>query len=474
MSLLRLAAPWLVLLATTTAHGQAQAPADSPKPTPPKTFDLPAIDAYLSAWKLDGAVPGLSVAIVRDGKIVLAKGYGKQAIGGDPVGPDTAFSIGSVTKQFICAAALLLAEEGKLSLDDPVARYLPDLTRAGDIQVRRLMNHTSGYPDYYPLDFVDRRMTKATTADEILANYAKGKLDFEPGARWSYTNTAYIALGRIIEKVSGMPLGTFLEQRIFGPVGMKRSALDPAQPTTQGHRSFAIGPAEPAPLERPVWLFSAGGTWASAEDVARWDLALIDGKLLQAQSFREMTAPTPLLDGRVKDYGLGLGILRREGEIVYSHGGSVSGFKAYNGFIPRTRSALVVLTNGEGDEASEIYKALLGLVLKDGKPTDAPRVDGPKPEVVAREFFHQMRTGKVDRSKLGDEFSTYLTDEKLAGAAERFQKLGEPKSVETLDVGERGGMEVATVEIHFEKETLEGLLYRSPDGKIQQLLFRKP
>ncbi|MFO0958782.1 MAG: serine hydrolase domain-containing protein [Isosphaeraceae bacterium] len=465
MTTLRLAA---LLLAASTAL------ADSPRPTPPKAFEVGAVDAYLAAWKLDGCVPGLNVAIVRDGKVVLAKGYGRKELGGEPVRPGTAFSIGSVSKQFVCAAALLLAEDGKLSLDDPVGKYLPDLARAGDIKVRQLMNHTSGYPDFYPLDFVDRRLAKPTTADAILDGYAKGKLDFEPGSRWSYTNTAYMALGRILEKVSGEPLAALLDRRIFQPAGMKQTALEPSNPSTKGYLSFATGPAEPATPEAPGWLFAAGGIWASAEDVARWDLALMEGKLLKPGSFQQMTAPTPLLDGRVQDYGLGLGIIRRDGEVAYSHGGSISGFKAYNGFIPRTKSAVVVLSNGEGVEAAEIYKALLALLLQNEKSAGPPKVDGPKPEDAAKEFFRQMQAGRVDRSKLGEEFSAYLTYERLAAAAPRLKALGEPKSAQVLDVSERGGMEVANIRLEFADSALEGLLYRSPDGKVQQLLFRKP
>ena len=129
---------------------------------PPKTFDLEAIDAYVAAQVRDQGYPGLSLTIVREGKVVLAKGYGKRSLeDGAPVEPDTPFAVGSVTKQFTCACILLLAEEGKLSVDDKVAKYYPDLTRAGEITLYDLMTHTSGYPDFYPLDFVDRRLARA-------------------------------------------------------------------------------------------------------------------------------------------------------------------------------------------------------------------------------------------------------------------------------------------------------------------------
>src|SRR6185503_2974457 len=155
----------------------------------PETFDVKAIDAFLEAQVRQPDRAGFSVAVVKDGEVVLAKGYGKRSLAdGRPVEADTLFAIGSVSKQFTCAAVLLLAEAGKLSVWDPVAKYYPNLTRAPDITLLDLMNHVSGYPDYYPLDFVDRRMAKTIQPDALLRQYAGGKLDFDPGSKWSYSN----------------------------------------------------------------------------------------------------------------------------------------------------------------------------------------------------------------------------------------------------------------------------------------------
>src|ERR1043166_6857731 len=149
------------------------------KPTPPSTFDLEKIDTYLAAEVHQKGRVGLSVAIAQNGKIVLEKGYGKGS-GELPVAPDTMFAIGSVSKQFTCACILLLAQEGILSPQDRVSKYYPKVTKADEITLLDLMNHTSGYPDYYPLDFVDRRMQKPIAPDELIQQYAGGKLDFEP------------------------------------------------------------------------------------------------------------------------------------------------------------------------------------------------------------------------------------------------------------------------------------------------------
>src|SRR5262245_60058646 len=189
---------------------------------PPKRFDVGAIDAYIAAYVKEKGLVGLSVAVMRGGEIVLAKGYGRRSLD-EPADQDTIFAVGSVTKQFTCACILLLAEEGKLSVHDRVAKYFPNLTRASDIRLLDLMNHTSGYPDYYPLDFVDRRMLRPITFEAMLAQYAGGKLDFEPATRYSYSNTGYIILGGVVEQVSGERFGDFLQKRILDRLKMEHS-----------------------------------------------------------------------------------------------------------------------------------------------------------------------------------------------------------------------------------------------------------
>jgi CubicO group peptidase (beta-lactamase class C family) len=456
-------------------HEPTRTPAD-----PPRTFALQAIDAYVEAQVRDHGYPGLSLAIVREGKIVLAKGYGKRSIeDGAPVEPDTMFAVGSVSKQFACACILLLAEEGKLSVDDKVAKYYPRLTSADQVTLYDLMTHTSGYHDYYPLDFVDRRLVKPIYEDALLAEYAGTKLDFEPGARWSYSNTGYVLLGRVVEKVSGKPFGRFLKERVIDPIGMKHSAVEPGSDVgsrARGYTAFALGPLEPAVHEADGWLSAAGNLWASASDLARWDLALIEGRLLKPASFRLMTSSRVLNSFRRTGYGCGLSLRQVEGETVLTHVGAISGFQSTNAMVPRTRSAVVLLTNSEHLNSGAIHSTILQLLIKDQKPpvaTDVPKVQGPPPKEAALDFFRQMQSGKLNREKLGEEFSVFLTDERVQAAAPRLKALGEPEKVEVESIEERGGMEVASIQLSFKTTKLHGLLYRTPDGKIQQLLFRK-
>lgn len=335
-SLLTLTVPWLLACGAPTPapagpEQPATASAVSPEPpSKPQHFDVAAIDAYVAAQVERKGFVGLSLAIVRDGELVLARGYGKSSLAtGAPVEPDTTFAIGSVTKQFTCASVLLLAQDGRLARTDPVAKYYPAATRAADITLDHLLANTSGYPDYYPLDFVDERMARPIEPDELIARYTAGPLDFEPGSRWSYSNTGFVLAGRVVERVSGEPLGDFMQRRIFGPAGMQHAAFEPAPGgpgMATGHTSFALGAPVPAVPEARGWMHAAGAIYASATDLARWDLALMGGGLLQPESWRGMITARGLSDGDVTDYGCGIGVGRRQGRPWCSTAGPSAGF----------------------------------------------------------------------------------------------------------------------------------------------------
>jgi D-alanyl-D-alanine carboxypeptidase len=469
----RLLRPLLLLALVAVA-----APARG-QPKPPADFDLKGIEAFLEGQVKENGYVGLSVAIVRDGKVVLAKAYGKRTLKPEaPVEPDTMFAAGSVTKQFTAACVFLLAEDGKLSVRDPVAKYYPDLTKAKEITLYDLMTHVSGYPDYYPLDFVDRRMEKPIGPDELLKEYAGGKLDFEPGARWSYSNTGFVLLGRIVEKVSGKPFGEFLAERIFKPLGMTNTVFDPKPDhpnLAQGYTAFALGPPEPSTREAPGWIHAAGALYTTPTDLAKWDVALVSGKVLNADSYRLMTSPRELTDGRFRDYGCGIGVVRRRGETVLRHSGAVSGFLTYNVALPRTKSAVVLMANSEHQDASDVHDPLVDLLLKVQEPPrpDVPKISGPKAKEAAIDMLGQLQKGEIKREGLGEDFSLYLNARRVGGAKERLGPLGEPNKVELESTAERGGMEVAMVHFTFTDKKIKTLMYRSPDGKIQEFLIYK-
>jgi CubicO group peptidase (beta-lactamase class C family) len=441
----------------------------------PETLDVVALDKYLPIHVKKAGYVALSVAMVRDGRLILSHIYGESSREtGEMAQLDTAFAVGSITKQFTCAAAYMLAEEGKLSLDDKLSKYYPNLPRAGDITLADLGAHVSGYPDYYPLDFSDERVRHPIKVDELLAKYAN-KVDFEPGTRFSYSNTGYILLGRAVEKATFMPLGEFMRVRFFGPLGMGHTWYEPKEGSpglARGYGSFELGDPEPAEREASGWLGAAGGIYASANNLALWDLALMDGKVLKPETLRKMATPYALKNGHPTGYGCGLSMGQVHDETVYSHGGEVNGFLAYNVMIPRTHSALILMANDQDVDLAELKNKLLDLLVKADEPP-VPKVDGRPAEEVAREMFEQMQGGTLDRSLIGADFSAYVTPARGRVAAQALAPLGVPKRVEVLRSHERGGMEVTNLRFTFEKQTLSGVMARSKDGKVQEFLLER-
>src|SRR5689334_16897930 len=241
------------------------------------------IDRLATDALAQSGVPSASIAVVRDGKIVYLNAYGSARL--ETKTPATSamrYSIGSISKQFTAAGVLLLQEEGKLSLDDKVAKFIPDLTRANEVTIRQLLSHTSGYQDYWPQDYVMPMMLQPVTAAKILDMWARRPLDFDPGTKWQYSNTNYVIAGVIIEKVSGKPLLQFLKENIFSPLGMASVAnidekkLGDTDPT--GYMRYALGPLRVAPKEGPGWLFAAGELAMTAEDLAKWNISIMDQK----------------------------------------------------------------------------------------------------------------------------------------------------------------------------------------------------
>lgn len=274
-------------------------------------------------------VPSASIAIVEDGKIAYARAYGLARLAGKvPASPEMRYKIGSNSKQITASAILLLADEGKVSLDDPVSRFFPDLTRAKEITIRQLLSHTSGYEDYYALDYVAPYMTAPTTPESIIDQWGKRPLNFDPGTRWQYSNTNFVIAGAIIEKLTNQPLIEFLRSRIFDKLGIQ-SAIDVDRRAWSdhdplGYTRFALGPSRVAMPEGKNWVFAAGELAMTPSDLTRWDISLIDGSILKPSLLKELTTEIHLKNGAGTGYGLGLGIGSRNGRRIWAHNGGTS------------------------------------------------------------------------------------------------------------------------------------------------------
>ncbi len=472
----------LLLAALAACNAAPPQPAvSSPPPAPPapaalKSLDPADLDAFIARTVQEQRAIGVNVGVMQEGKVVLAKGYGLANTGTKaPVTPETLFAIGSVTKQFTCSVALQLEEEGKLSFTDRVSKYGDIFGHANEITLRDLGNHVSGYRDYYPLDFVDRPMATDWPEEKVLTTFTTKPLDFPPGTRYSYSNTGYLLLGFVAAKVGHKPFGQLLQERLLGPLGLTHTRYEPRRGEpglAEGYTPIGLSAAEPSIPEGKGWIGAAGGLWSTPEDLMKWDLALIDGKVLKPASWKFMTTPRALTDGRSSAYGCGQSLRDRGPVLVVSHGGGVSGFGARNAFIPATRSAVVVMANA--DWAAGVLDTIQEAVLAKLLPVaDAPKVNGPPARDMALEMLRQIRSGTVDRALLSDEYNAFLTAERLAMMSKSLIDAGEVSQAEAGPISERGGLEVSTVRLLAGTTPIRTLMYRAPDGKIEEFLFNR-
>jgi CubicO group peptidase (beta-lactamase class C family) len=411
--------------------------------------------------------------VVKDGKLAYVKAYGTARL--EPATPARAemrYCIGSVSKQFLAGAILLLVEDGKLSLDDKVARYLPNLTRASEITIRQLLSHTSGYQDYYPLDYVAPFMRKPVTANDILERWARKPLDFDPGTRWQYSNTNYVAAGRIIEQVTDKPLMTFLQARIFGPLGMETAmdltqfSLRPSDPA--GYTRFALGPLRPVAPEGRGWLFAAGELAMTARDLARWDVSLMEHQLLTPGSLDTMMNPVRLKNGAPTGYALGVGVSDADGHPMLRHGGAVSGFVSLNTVWPDERAAVVVFANMDGSSApGSVANQIAPLLLAEAEDPQATQQ-----LEQARRILSGLQEGKIDRALLNPDADAYFTSQVLQDAAASLKPLGAPESFRQTSVELRGGMQYRHFQIQFKGKSLHLSTFTTVNGKLAQYLIQ--
>jgi CubicO group peptidase (beta-lactamase class C family) len=459
LSVQRFATVFVILaFAVLNASAQAQLPAELRE-----KIDKIATDALTKT-----GVPSASLVVVKNGQIAYAKAYGDARIEPKaPATPEMRYSIGSISKQFTAAAILLLQEQGKLSLDDKVARFVPDLTRANEVTIRQLLSHTSGYQDYWPQDYVFPMMLQPVTAQKILEMWARKPLDFEPGTKWQYSNTNYVIAGVIVEKASGMPLLQFLRAKVFTPLEMKsvtnidQDRLGETDPT--GYMRYALGPLRPAPKEGKGWLFAAGELAMPAQDLARWDISIIEQKLLKPASYRELASEVVLKNGLGTRYGLGVSVAMMAGHRALSHSGEVSGFTADNIVFPDEGAAVAVLTNQDAaGAASAIAGGIAPLLLATNDAATPQKLD------QARKIFEGLQHGTIDRSLFTDNANSYFNEQALKDFASGLAPLGTPQGFNQVGQGLRGGMTLRVYVAKFPQKSLRVWTYEMPNGKLEQ------
>jgi CubicO group peptidase (beta-lactamase class C family) len=429
------------------------------------------VDAIVAQSLARTGVPSASIAIVRGGRIVFAKAYGRQSESIPVASAQAKYPIASISKQFTAAAALLLEDEGKLSLDDTVSKYLPGITGGDTITIRQLLSHTAGLQDYWPQDYSFAAMSKPTTPQGIVDRWAKKPLDFAPGTQWQYSNTGYVVAGMIIEKAAGMPLLDFLKARIFAPLGM--DAVDQDLSTgagyPNGYHRYALGPVRVAQPAAPGWLYAAGELAMSASDLAKWDIARINRTVLPANDWKAQETPVHLADGSTNGYGLGVYAKEQDGHAYVEHSGEAVGFLSENTVFPDDKVAVVVLVNGDfADAQTNIASQISALILP------PPATDEVAKTRHARAVFDALRTGTLDRATMTADSNDYFTPTALADYKASLAPLGTPKSFELVRKPRlRGGFVNRNYRVTFANRAVNVVTYAEPGehGRYEQFLI---
>jgi CubicO group peptidase (beta-lactamase class C family) len=353
----------------------------------PRPASADSVDDFIEAWRERHRVPGLALAICRNREMVKASGYGLANVELDvPVKPETIFHSGSLGKQFAAMAILMLVEEGKLGLDDRLSAYFPGSPSSWKgITVRHLLTHTSGIPDweYKLLDY-----RRDYTEDELVKIAQGLRLDFAPGTHWSYSNTGYVLVGVLIRKVTGRFYGDFLEERVFGPLGMETArVISEADIVKDRSAGYVLEKDE---LKNQNWVSPSlnttadGSLYLSVLDYARWDAGLAAGRLLKKESYDVMWSPVRLADGTTSPYGLGWGLDVRRGEPVMGHTGSWQGFQTAIARYPERGLTVIALANLRQSEPSRVVSAVAALLEPSlALPDVRARVADPDPARTA-------------------------------------------------------------------------------------------
>jgi len=343
--------------------------------------------------------PGAAVIVVKDGQVVYRKAVGMANIElGVPLQPDMVFRLGSITKQFTAAAVMLLVEQGKIGLKDPIDKYLPGYPMQGHvITVEHLLTHTSGIQSYTDIPgWMTARIKDDMTVQELVDAFKKEPMQFAPGGQYRYNNSGYVLLGAIIEKVSGKSYGAFVTEAIFKPLGMTSTYYGSNEPIIRKRAQGYTGPAERPANSQYLSMtqpYAAGSLVSTVDDLARWDAALYTEALLKKPTLEQMWTAFRLTDGTSTNYGYGWGVSTLRGRRSIDHGGGIPGFSTYGLRVPEDRVYVVVLCNSDNPKASPGYLARRIAAIAMGRP------------------FPEFTAVSVDRKVLAGHAGVYKVDE---------------------------------------------------------------
>lgn len=395
------------------------------------------IDDFVRARLDEQHIPGAAVAVIHNGRLVKAQGYGLANVELNvPATKETVFEIGSVTKQFTASAVMMLAQEGKINLDDKIGKYLPPIPQAwNEITVRQLLTHTSGIRNYTGLSGFE--LSKHLKKEEFIKTIAEYPLDFQPGERWSYSNTGYSLLGMIIEKASGQAYWDFMRQKIFRPLGMNSTTDRNPKAIIRNRASgyeWVNGALEHRDTEFTD-LTSAGAIVSTVLDLAKWEAALDAGTLLRRTSQDEMWTPVKLNKGDAYPYGLGWNIESLLGHRVIRHGGLTAGFSAnFTRYVDDHLTIIILCNLGDASLNSRIGRGIARFyvpALSLDSITASADVDA-QTTVALKGELNRVLKGQPTLEMYAPEKRAALNTEAFKSTAQRLDAYGPLRSFKFL------------------------------------------
>jgi len=365
---------------------------------------IPGLDNYISNvfknLQID-EMPGASVLVAHNGEIVYQKGFGYADIEKKiPVTPDTKFKIGSISKQFTAVAILKLQEEGKITTDDKLSKYIPDFPRGNEVTIYQLLTHTSGIHDYNSTPGID--VTKPVTPQALLDIIKKLPYDSNPGERYLYNNSGYFILAYIVEQLSGKTLSEYLNETIFKPLGMTNSGLyytDIVLDTEAQGYSMNGEKVTKADFQEMSWAFGVGSMYSTTKDLYKWNEAVFNGKVLSNATLKTVFTQAVLNSGAKVDYGFGWFLITNRGLKFIQHSGGVSGFSSYLERQPENNLTVCVLLNSlpspEGIQPVLNGQAISGFILQDKIKKQNIAGDAVVSETILKKYVGRYNYGQA-------------------------------------------------------------------------------
>jgi len=433
------------------------------------------VEAYVRRQLVRRHLPSAAVAVVRDGKPVLLRGFGYANLEQSTrATKNTVYVLASVTKQFAATGIMLLVEDGKLSLDDSITKYLegvPDTWKS--ITVRHLLNHTSGIKSYTSLRVFGEQSREDIKPAALVKLIAAQPLDFAPGQKWAYNNSAYYLVGLIIEKVSGKSLNEFLTERIFKPLGMTSTRMADNSAIVKRRAapySYLGDKTYNSEYLSDTLLFTAGGLMSTAADMARWDAALYGERLLKRSSLKQMWTPTRLNNGSKQNYGFGWAVGEKRGHRFVSHGGGVRGVSTYIIRYLDDRLTVIVLCNMDGAHAPALAAGIARLYLPD--LVEKPIKDkDPQTTAKLRAVAAGFADGTVKPELFTEAARKLIFPLRAMQAQQYLSALGKLKSFVLLKRGERNGLQTYRYRVVFGETPLIAGFALTKDGRIAVAVF---